>query len=345
MIVGMAVAVLASGPALADRVQGAGSTFAFPIISAWAKSFLQDRAGGTDFVVDETGVDYEPIGSLGGVLRLSQPEIDFAASDAPFPPGELAKRGLAQFPIVIGGLAAVVNLEGIKSGQLKLSGEVLAKAYLGTIKRWNDPAIAQLNPELALPDQEITVVNRADGSGSTMTWTQYLSASNAEWRDRFGSNTVIVWPTGRSVEGNAAIVEAVAKTSGALGYVEYGQAVRADLTHAQLSNSTGAFVAPSAETFAATAKTAAWDPAQDFHLKLTDARAAGAYPLTAATFILMHKQDRSVARTRRALFFFSFALEKGGDEAAGLGYVALPAELVTKVKQYWRTSLPGAAGF
>jgi phosphate transport system substrate-binding protein len=344
-VAGIAVAILMSGPALADRVQGAGSTFAFPIISAWAKSFLQDRADGTDFVVDETGVDYEPVGSLGGVLRLSQPEMDFAASDAPFPPEELSKRGLAQFPIVIGGIAAVVNLDGVKPGQLKLSGDVLAKAYLGTIKNWNDPAIAQLNPEIALPDQPITVVNRADGSGSTQTWTQYLAASNTEWRDRFGSNTIIVWPTGQSVEGSAAMLEAVTKTKGAIGYVEYGQAARAGLAYAQLSNGTGAFVAPSPENFAATALAAEWDPARDFHLKLTDTKAAGAYPLAAATFILMHKTDRSGARTRRALFFFSFALEKGDAEAAALGYVPLPAELVTKVKDYWRTSLPGAAGF
>jgi phosphate transport system substrate-binding protein len=196
-----------------------------------------------------------------------------------------------------------------------------------------------------LPDQPITVVNRADGSGSTLTWTQYLSASNTDWRDRFGANTIIVWPTGQSVEGSGAMVQAVAKTTGALGYVEYGQAVRAGLTHAQVSNSTGAFVVASPENFAATAKAAEWDPARDFHLKLTDMQAAGAYPLAAATFILMHKQDRSEARTRRALFFFSFALEKGGAEAAALGYVPLPAELATKVKEYWRTSLPGAAGF
>src|SRR5262249_249279 len=154
-----------------------------------------------------------------------------------------------------------------KPGELKLSGDVLARAYLGAIRNWNDPAIAALNPGLTLPDQPITVVNRADGSGSTQTWTQYLSAANPEWRDRFGANTSIVWPTGQSVEGSGAVLETVAKTKGALGYVEYGQAARAGLAHAQLSNSTGAFVAPSPENFAATALAADWDPAQDFHLK------------------------------------------------------------------------------
>lgn len=343
-IASVAITVSVSGPTHADRVQGSGSTFAFPIIAAWAKSFLEDRAAGNDFVVDETGVDYEPIGSLGGVLRLSQPDIDFAASDAPFPPEELAKRGLAQFPVVIGGLAAVFNLDGIEPGGLKLTGDVIAQAYLGKITQWNDPAIASLNPGASLPDLPIMVINRADGSGSTLSWTQYLSASNTEWRDRFGSDTVIVWPTGQSVEGTSGIVSCVSKTKGALGYVEFGQAVRAGLAYAQLSNRTGAFVTPSAETFAATAQAAQWDPSRDFHLKLTDSQAPQAYPLTAATFILMHKRDRSEARTRRALFFFSFALEKGGDKATALGYVPLPSDLVTKVKGYWRASLPGAAG-
>lgn len=342
--IGIAASLFVATPSFADRVQGSGSTFAFPIISAWTKSFLEYRADGSDFIVDDLGVDYEPVGSLGGVLRLSQPEIDFAASDAPFPPEELAKRDLAQFPIVIGGLAAIVNVDGIAPGQLKLSGDVLAKIYLGIIKSWDDPAILALNPGMQLPDQPITVINRADGSGSTLTWTQYLSASNKEWHDRFGADTVITWPTGQSVEGTSRVLEAVGKIKGALGYVEFGQAVRAGLSYAQVSNSTGTFVTPSPEVFAATAQAADWDPSRDFHVRLTDTEAANAYPLAAATFILMHKRDRSEARTRRALFFFSYALAHGDDRATALGYVPLPAELDAKVREYWRASLPGAAG-
>ena len=177
--IGMGVLLIAGllgsmSPAAAQRVQGSGSTFALPIISAWTKSFLEFRTGGNDFVVDELGVDYEPIGSLGGIMRLAQPDVDFAASDAPLPPEELVKRDLVQFPVVIGGLAAVVNLDGVESGSLKLSGDVIARIYLGQVTRWNDPALVTLNPEIDLPDLPIAVVHRVDGSGSTLTWTRYL---------------------------------------------------------------------------------------------------------------------------------------------------------------------------
>ncbi len=331
-------------PAAAQRVQGSGSTFAFPIISAWSKSFLEFRAGGNDFVADELGVDYEPIGSLGGIMRLAQSDVDFAASDAPLPPEELAKRDLAQFPIVIGGLAAVVNLDGVQSGQLKLTGDVLARIYLGQIARWSDPALASLNTEIELPDLPITVVHRVDGSGSTLSFTRFLAAANAEWKSGPGSDTLIEWPTGTGAEGTSGMMAAVKDSQGTIGYVEYGQAARLGLDVAQLGNGSGAFIAPSPEVFARTAAEANWDPARGFYLQLTDVQAADAYPLTAATFVLMHKRERSTARTRRTLFFLSHALERGGPEAAALGYVPLPASLVEKVKTYWHEVLPGAAG-
>jgi phosphate transport system substrate-binding protein len=331
-------------PALAQRVQGSGSTFAYPIISAWTKSFLEFRQGGSDFINDELGVDYEPIGSLGGIMRLAQADVDFAASDAPLPPDELAKRDLAQFPIVIGGLAAVVNLDGVQTGQLKLTGDVLAQIYLGKIVKWNDPALAALNPGISLPDLPIAVVHRSDGSGSTLTWTRYLSAANPEWKSGPGSDTLIEWPAGTGAEGTSGVLSAVQGSKGSIGYVEYGQAARLGLAVAQLSNDSGAFIAPSPEIFAKTAAAADWDPARGFYLQLTDVKAADAYPLAAATFALMHKSERSAARTRRTLFFLNYALEHGGPDATALGYVPLPAALVEKVKSYWHEVLPGAAG-
>jgi phosphate transport system substrate-binding protein len=331
--------------AVAERVQGSGSTFAYPVIKAWTKSFLEFRADGGDFVIDDLGVDYEPVGSLAGVMRLAQPEIDFAASDAPLPPDELSKRGLAQFPLVIGGLAAVHNLDGVDSGAMKLTGDALAQIYLGKIRRWNDPVLVGLNPGLSLPDVPITVVHRSDGSGSTLTWTRYLSASNPDWGGGPGSDTILEWPTGVGVEGTSRMIDAVRSTSGAIGYVEHGQAVREGLKFAQVSNGQGKFVTPSAELFARTAALANWDPSKGFYLQLADVQSAEAYPLAAATFVLMHRDLRSAARTRRTLHFMKFALERGAGVAESLGYVPLPAALVEQVKGYWRDVLPGSPSF
>lgn len=339
------IATLIPGtPASAQRIQGSGSTFAQPVIGAWKESFLRKRADGSDFVVDDLGVDYEPVGSLGGIMRLAQPDIDFAASDAPLSPGELDKRDLAQFPVVIGGLAVAANLEGVAPGQLRLSGDLLARIYLGKIARWNDPAIAAVNPGVALPDLEIVPTHRSDGSGSTLTFTHYLAGSNADWKAGPGSDTLIQWPAGQAVEGTGGMIAAVKSIRGAIAYMEYGQAEREGLNLAQLSNRSGAFIAPSPEAFSATAADANWEPAKGFYLQLADLDTAQAYPLAAATFVLMHKTQRSSARTRRTLFFLSHALEEGGKDASALGYVPLPGATVEKVKTYWHEVLPGASG-
>lgn len=340
----VSAAIVLAAPAQAQRIQGAGSTFAFPVISAWKQSFLQKRADGSDFVVDDLGVDYEPVGSLGGIMRLAQPDIDFAASDAPLPPEELAKRDLAQFPIVIGGLAVAVNLDGVKAGQLKLTGDLLAQIYLGKIKRWSDPAILAVNSGLSLPDIDIIAVHRSDGSGSTATFTRYLAAANGTWRSGPGSDTLIDWPAGKAAEGTGGMVDAVKQTSGAIAYLEFGQAHRQGLAVVQLANKAGTFVPPGPEVFASTAASADWDAKSSFYLQLTDVDEAGAYPLTAATFVLMHRTQRSASRTRRTLFFLSHALEDGGTDAAALGYVALPDPVVEKIKTYWHDVLPGATG-
>lgn len=341
--VGSSLAVTAS--AHAQRIQGSGSTFALPVISAWKESFLKKRADGSDFVVDDLGVDYEPVGSLGGIMRLAQPEIDFAASDAPLPPEELAKRDLAQFPLVMGGLAVVTNLDGIEPGQLKLTGDIIARIYLGQITRWNDAAIVAINGGLALPDLAITSVHRQDGSGSTLTFTRYLSASNEAWKAGPGSDTLLQWPAvGRSGEGTSGLIAEVKATKGSLAYVEFGQAQREGLDVSQVSNRSGTFVTPSAEAFAYTATQAQWDPAKGFYLQLADVDAPNAYPLAAVTFALMHKTQRSAARTRRTLFFLSHALDFGGKDASALGYVPLPAATIALIKTYWHETLPGAVG-
>ena len=338
-------AALLSTPALAQRVQGSGSTFAQPVIGAWKESFLKKLADGSDFELDEKGVDYEPVCSHGGNMRLAQPDIDFAASDAPLSPEELEKRDLAQFPLVMGGLAVVTNLDGVEPGQLKLSGDVLAQIYLGKIAKWNDPAIVALNAGLALPDVAITPLHRQDGSGSTLTFTHYLSNANPDWKAGPGSDTLVDWPkVGSAAEGTSGLIAAVKATKGALAYVEFGQAQRQGLDYAQISNRSGTFITPSAEAFSSTAAGAAWDPAKGFYLQLADLDQPQAYPLAAVTFALMHKTQRSTARTRRTLFFLAHGLDFGAKDATALGYVPVPGPIVEKIKAYWHETLPGAAG-
>ncbi|MGK9166196.1 phosphate ABC transporter substrate-binding protein PstS [Inquilinus limosus] len=338
------VAAALSVPAQAQPIRGSGSTFAFPVIAAWSDGFLRDRADGGDFVNNDAGVDYEPVGSLGGIMRLSQAEIDFAASDAPLRFEETTKRDLAQFPIVLGGIAPVVNLDGLEPARLKLTGAVIADIYLGSIERWNHPAIQAVNPGLALPDLQISVVHRSDGSGSTLAWTRFLSRASTDWRQKVGADTLVAWPRGADAKGSSGMIEAVAGTRGAIGYAEFGQILRSGLPFAQVQNHAGVFVTPGPEAFAATARAVRWDPDRDFYADLSEADAADAYPLTAATFILMHKRDRSEGRTLRTLYFLSYALDKGAKEAAALGYVPLPEDLAGQVKDYWRAALPGGAG-
>lgn len=329
----------------AAPVEGAGSTFALPVLNAWKKSFLQKRSGGGDFGVDEFGIDYEPIGSLAGIMRLAQPDIDFAASDAPLSPEQLEKRDLAQFPLVMGGLAVVANLEGVAPGQLRLSGDLVAKIYFGTINKWNDPAIAAINPGLMLPDQAIVPMHRQDGSGSTFTFTRYLSSMNAEWKSGPGSDTLINWPpVGQAAEGTSGLIAKVKENPGAIAYVEFGQAEREKLGYAQITNRAGTFVTPSAKTFSDTASSARWDAAKDFYLQLTDVDTVDAYPLGTVTFALMHKTQTSSSRTRRALFFLEHGLQSGARDASDLGYVPVPAAVVEKIKTYWHETFPGAVG-
>ncbi|MGL4242325.1 MAG: phosphate ABC transporter substrate-binding protein PstS, partial [Beijerinckiaceae bacterium] len=258
----------------------------------------------------------------------------FAATDAPMAPDELSKRGLVQFPFVIGGVAVVHNLDGVAAGQLKLSADVIARIYLGLIQKWSDPAIAEMNPDLRLPDAPITVIHRRDGSGTTFTFTHYLASGNEEWARRYGANTDIQWPVGRGAEGNRGIISTVRATRGSIGYMEYGQVRRANLAYAEVRNSAGRFVRPEQSAFQRAASAADWAGAKDFYLQLTDSGAPDAYPITATTFALVPRTRLPLNRLGHVQDFFRLGLERGDSEAIALGYIPLPGPLADRVKSY-----------
>lgn len=317
---------IATPGAHAEEVRGGGSTFAYPVIWKWAQSF---RA------VSGHIVGYEGVGSSRGVTRLKDGVVDFAASDKPLKPEELEKFGLGQFPIVIGGIVPVVNIEGIKPGELKLTGSVLADIYMGKIKTWSDPAIRALNPDLSLPDAQIVVVYRLDGSGTTFNWSSYLAKASAEWREKLGAASSIEWPVGTGGKGNEGVALRVQQIPNAIGYVEHSFAVKLSLGHARVQNRAGQFVEPDAKSLEAAMASADWDAAKDFYAVIGDAPAEDAYPIAATTFALMYKEPKSPARSKAAFEFFHWSLTKGGADAASLGYAPLPEALVRQIEAYW----------
>jgi phosphate transport system substrate-binding protein len=319
----------------AEPIRGAGSTFAAPIIAKWAQTYKEARADGGDFISPDWLLDYELVGSMAGIMRLAQPELDFAASDVPLPSDELAKRGLQQFPIVMGGVAIVVNFEGLAPGALRLSGPILAEIYLGRIQNWSDPAIQSINPSLKLPDLKITVNHRKDGSGTTYVLTDFLSSISADWKTKYGADLLISWPLGTSAEGSQGLLRAVKATKGAIGYVEYGQVARAGLPFAAIQNKAGNFVNPDPAGVQAASNAIDWSRTKDFFTSLADQPGANAYPISAATFALVPMNGRASSRIRRVHDLFSLAFEKGGSDAAALGYVPLPAPLVEQIRSYW----------
>jgi phosphate transport system substrate-binding protein len=333
-------------------VRGAGSTFVYPVLSRWFHEYVDQRArdafaapnSGLDGPASDTALSYEPVGSLGGMLRVKDRAVDFAASDVPLESRELAAFGLAQFPIVLGGIVVAVNVEGIPPGAMRLTGPVLADIYLGKIPRWSDRAIQALNPTIGLPDAPIAVVYRSDGSGTTFNFTDYLGKVSAEWKTRVGSGMLVRWPAGTGAKGNEGLAEAVRRVGNSIGYVEYAQALQSKLGYAALQNRAGRFVQPGTAAFQAAAAGATWRRADDFHVMLTDPPGEDAYPIAATVFVFMHR-SASRARTRATLDFFQWSLEKGAASAAQLGYVPLPAGLVAEVKDYWtRTLKPGGGG-
>jgi phosphate transport system substrate-binding protein len=331
-------------------IRGAGSTFAYPVLSRWSREYREFLASGGAFPVANAGLEdppastaleYEPVGSLAGMLRVKAAEVDFGASDVPLKPEELAKLGLIQFPIVIGGVVAVVNIDGVAPGKIRFTGPILAEIFLGNITSWSDPALAALNPGLKLPDARIAVIRRADGSGTTFNFTEYLSRMSPAWKEKVGSDLTVAWPVGTGARGNVGVSRAVQQTKNSIGYVEYAQALQSRLSFASVRNRAGKFITPGGASFQSAAASADWSKAGDFDLLLLDAPGEDAYPIVATVFVLM----RTKAPRKRALAvvdFFEWSLDKGAGHAAQLGYVPLPEPLVRQVRSYWGASFrPG----
>ena len=322
--------------AQADVYTGAGSTFVQPILAKWAKSIAGQDGDGGAMVSMNDGLDYEPVGSLGGVMRVIQRDVDFGATDVPLPPEDLAKRSLDQFPIVTGGVAVVVNLRGVASGALKLSGPALARIYLGEINRWSDPLLAALNPGLTLPDAPIEVFRRGDGSGTTYHFASYLASVSEDWKTRVGVDTLLVWPVGKPAKGNRELADKVRETANAIGYVEASQAVRLNLAMALVGNKAGNFVSPTPGSLQAALATTVWDPAKHFYSEIVAPGGADAYPITATVFVLMPRPLGQSGHARRTIEFFRLALTERSADAAELGYVPLPPSVVRQVIEYWQ---------
>jgi len=314
----------------ANDVTGAGASFIYPVMTKWSTDYK--AATGKQ-------VNYQSIGSGGGIAQIKAATVDFGSSDAPLKPEELSRFGLAQFPSVIGGVVPILNVAGIAPGQLKLDGNTLADIFLGKIAKWNDPAIAALNPGLALPDQKITVVHRSDGSGTTFNFVNYLSKVSPEWKDKVGEGTSVQWPAGIGGKGNEGVAAYVKQVKGGIGYVELSYALQNKLAHASLKNAAGRFVQPSQESFAAAAANADWAKAKDFYLVMTNAPGAESWPITATNFILMYRQPKNLAGAKNAREFFRWVYANGDEQARQLDYVPLPDALVKQIEAYWAQTM------
>ena len=319
-------ALCLSSFAHATDVTGSGSSFVYPILSKWSQAYSEHS---------DNRINYQSIGSGGGIAQIKAATVDFGASDAPLSSDDLQKSGLGQFPTIIGGIVPVVNIEGIEPGKLKLDGETLAKIFLDEIKTWNDPAIAKLNPDLKLPAEKITVVHRSDGSGTSYNFTNYLAKVSPEWKQKVDFGTTVNWPAGVGGKGNEGVSAYVKQIKNSIGYVEYAYALQNKMAHAQLKNAAGKFVQPNSDSFQAAADTADWGNAKDFNLLMTNASGEQAWPITATTWVIMYKDPKNPERSKAAFDFFKWSLENGQKDAAALDYVALPDSLVDKIESYW----------
>jgi phosphate transport system substrate-binding protein len=336
MVSGLAViAALGSGAAQAVDITGAGATFPYPIYAKWAEAY-KGKTG--------TGMNYQSIGSGGGIKQIQAKTVDFGASDKPLTLDELNKSGLMQFPAIIGGVVPVVNIEGIKPGDMKLTGTVLADIYLGKIKNWGDKALADLNPGLKLPHDPITVVRRSDGSGTTFLFTDYLSKISPEWKSKVGSDSSVAWPVGVGGKGNEGVSAYVQRIKGSIGYVEYAYAKKNKMSYAKLKNKDGQFVEPDDPQFQAAAAYADWAKAPGFYEILTDEPGKDSWPITGASFILMHKTQENMAKGAEVLRFFEWALKNGQKMAAEMDYVPLPAPVVKLIEDAWKKEPRGTDG-
>ena len=327
--------VAASTSAFAADISGAGATFPYPVYAKWAEAYKKETGN---------GLNYQSIGSGGGIKQITARTVTFGASDMPLKPEALDKAGLIQFPTVMGGIVPVVNLDGVKSGDLVLDGPTLARIYLGEIKTWDDAAIRKLNPEAKLPSQAIALVHRSDGSGTTFIFTNYLSKVSADWKSKVGNSTAVEWPAGIGAKGNEGVANNVKQTRGSIGYVETAYAKQNKLTTTRLVNKDGKPVAASPETIAAAAAGADWAHAPGFYMILTDEAGDKAWPIAGATFILLPKQPKVAADAAVALNFFAWAYKSGDTMAADLDYVPMPDSVVKTIEQTWAKEVKDADG-
>ena len=327
LLSGFLAAALAALPAGAADISGAGATFPYPIYAKWAEAYKAKT---------NTSLNYQSIGSGGGIKQITAKTVDFGASDMPLKPEDLDKNALQQWPMVMGGVVLVVNLQGIKPGELKLDGKTVSGMYLGTITKWDDPAIKALNPGVTLPSKAIATVHRSDGSGTNFIFTHYLSSIDPAFKDKVGENTSVEFPGGLGGKGNEGVAALASRTDGAIGYVEYAYAKQNKMTYTQLKNHDGSFVSPDSKAFQAAASNADWTKAPGFYLLLTDQPGKESWPITGATFILMHKKQDQPERAREVLNFFDWAYKNGGQMAEQLDYVPMPTPVVKMVGESWK---------
>jgi phosphate transport system substrate-binding protein len=328
-------AISVAGSAYATDMTGAGSTFAFPILAKWADAYKKET---------NNALNYQSIGSGGGIKQVKAKTVTFGASDQPLKLADLDAAGLVQWPMIMGAIVPVVNIDGISAGDLTIDGPTLANIFLGTITKWDDPAIAKLNPTVKLPSQAIAVVHRSDGSGTTFNFTDYLSKVSADWKTNVGENTAVEWPVGIGSKGNEGVAAGVSQTKGAIGYVEYAYAKQNKMTYAKMVNHDGKTVAPDLATFQAAAANADWEHAPGFFQILTDEPGAASWPITASTFVLMHKQAEDAVVSSETLKFFDWSFAKGGKMAEELDYIPMPDAVVALVKKTWATEIKDSSG-
>jgi phosphate transport system substrate-binding protein len=326
---------VAFSTASAADMTGAGATFPYPIYAKWAEAYKAATGN---------GLNYQSVGSGAGIKQIKAKTVDFGATDSPLKGEDLDAEGLTQFPAIMGGVVAVVNLDGVAPGAMKLTGQVIGDIYLGKITKWNAAEIASLNPGLKLPADEITVVHRADGSGTSFLWTDYLSKTNPEFKTKVGAGTAVKWVVGVGGKGNEGVAANVQRIKGAIGYVEWAFAKKNKIAHTQLKNKDGQFVQPDDDNFKAAAANAEWTKTPGFGVVLTDQAGKTSWPITGVSFILMHKTQADAAKGKEVVKFFDWAFKNGGAAAADLDYVPLPASVVKLVQDSWKANLKDASG-
>jgi phosphate transport system substrate-binding protein len=333
--IGLTAAMLSAGTVMAGDITGAGATFPYPIYAKWAEAYKAQTS---------IGLNYQSIGSGGGIKQITAKTVNFGASDKPLTSEVLAKDGLVQFPTVIGGVVPVINVEGVEPGQLKITGDTLAAIYMGKITKWNDPKIAADNKGVALPNTDITVVHRSDGSGTSFIFTTYLSQVSPEWKSSVGADAAVQWPTGMGGKGNEGVAANVKSIKNAIGYVEYAYAKQNKMTYVQLKNRDGQFVKPDDVNFKAAAANATWKAEENFFQILTNQVGKDSWPISGATFILMHAKEENAATAKDVLKFFDWAYSNGDKMAAELDYVPLPDSVKKQIRDSWKAQIKDADG-